>query len=80
MSSLFKAPTVNIPAPTPPTPIAPPPMPDPYDPAAMEAAKVQAAQRAGRSATLLTTAANRGQTTAAAGGSVPYGGTTLGGA
>ena len=81
MSSLFKAPTVNIPAPPPPpTPIAPPPMPDPYDPAAMEAAKVQAAQRAGRSATILTTAANRGQSAASGGGSVPYGGTTLGGA
>jgi hypothetical protein len=73
MSSLFKAPTVNIP---PPTPTPPPPMPDPYNPAAMEAAKVQAAQRAGRSATILTTAANRGP---AAIGSVPYSGTTLGG-
>jgi hypothetical protein len=51
-------------------------MPDPYNPAAMEAAKAQAAQRAGRSSTVLTTAA-RGQTANA--DSVPYGGTTLGG-
>jgi hypothetical protein len=75
MSSLFKAPTVNIP---PPTPTPPPPMPDPYDPAAMEAAKVQAAQRAGRTATILTTAANRGPGAAGV-SSVPYSGTTLGG-
>ncbi len=77
MSNLFKAPTVNIPAPT---PVAPPPMPDPYSPAAMEAAKTQAAERAGRSSTILTTAASRGATSAIAGGlGVPYGGRTLGG-
>ncbi len=77
MSSLFKAPTVNIPAPT---PIAPPPMPDPYSPAAMEAAKAQAAERAGRTSTILTTAANRGAATALPGAAgVPYAGTTLGG-
>ncbi len=76
MSSLFKAPTVNIPTPT---PVAPPPMPDPYDPSAMEAAKVQAAQRAGRSSTVLTTAANRGPATAAGAAGVPYSGSTLGG-
>jgi hypothetical protein len=72
VSALFKAPTVNIP---PPTPVAPPAAPDPYNPASLEAAKVQAAQRAGRTSTILTTAA-RGQTS---GASVPYGGTTLGG-
>lgn len=77
MSNLFKAPTVNIPAPT---PIAPPPMPDPYAPAAMEAAKVQAAERAGRSSTILTTAANRGTANAFTGSQgVPYAGRTLGG-
>ena len=38
-----------------------------------------AAQRAGRSSTILTTAANRGGQTAASGVSVPYGGTLLGG-
>jgi hypothetical protein len=73
VSALFKAPTVNMP---PPTPASPPPAPDPYNPAAMEAAKVQAAQRAGRSSTVLTTAA-RGQ--ANGGSAIPYGGTTLGG-
>lgn len=72
MSALFKAPTVNIPAPA---PIAPPPMPDPYNPANMEAAKMQAAQRAGRSSTVLTTA-TRGQDASA---TVPYSGRTLGG-
>jgi hypothetical protein len=75
MSALFKAPTINVPAPT---PVAPPPAPDPYSPAAMEAAKAQAAMRAGRSSTMLTTAA--GQGAAAAGGvAQPYGGRTLGG-
>jgi len=73
MSALFKAPTVNIP---PPTPIPPPPAPDPYNPANMEAAKLQAAQRAGRSSTVLTTVA-RGQANNAS--AVPYSGTTLGG-
>jgi hypothetical protein len=72
MSSLFKAPTINIPPP--PAPLPPPPMPDPFNPAAQEAAKVQAAARAGRTATVLTTAANRGTA-----GSVPYSGKTLGG-
>jgi hypothetical protein len=76
MSSLFKAPTVNIPAPT---PVPPPTMPDPYSPAALEAAKAQAAARAGRSSTILTTAANRGAQAAAGGASVPYSGTSLGG-
>ena len=76
MSSLFKAPTINIPPP--PTPVPPPPMPDPFNPAAMEAAKVQAAARAGRSSTILTTATNRGAQ-AAGGASVPYGGKSLGG-
>jgi hypothetical protein len=71
MSALFKAPTVNVP---PPTPVAPPPMPDPYSPAALEAAKAQAAMRAGRSSTVLTTAANQGNGVAA-----PYGGKALGG-
>jgi hypothetical protein len=54
-------------------------MPDPYNPAALEAAKAQAALRAGRSSTILTTAANRGGQTAASGVSVPYGGRSLGG-
>lgn len=77
MSSLFKAPTVNIPPP--PAPLPPPPMPDPYNPAAMEAAKVQAAARAGRTSTILTTATNRGVQPAAPGGAgVPYSGNTLG--
>jgi len=76
VSALFKSPMVNVPAPPPPpTPTPPPPMPDPYNPAALEAAKMQAAQRAGRSSTVLTTA-NRGT---ASPSSVPYSGTTLGG-
>jgi hypothetical protein len=77
MSALFKAPTVNMPPP--PAPVPPPPMPDPYNPAAMEAAKAQAAARAGRSSTILTTAANRGAQAATGGASVPYSGTSLGG-
>jgi hypothetical protein len=44
----------------------------------MEAAKAQAAARAGRSATILTTA-GRGTAGLAGGTSVPYGGRTLGG-
>jgi hypothetical protein len=76
MSALFKAPTVNIPAP--PTPVPPPPMPDPFSPAAQEAARAQAAERAGRSSTILTTAANRGAV-ATSGASVPYSGKSLGG-
>jgi len=74
MSALFKPPTINIPAPLP-----PPPMPDPFNPAAMEAAKAQAAARAGRSSTILTTAANRGAQAMAGGTSVPYSGKSLGG-
>jgi hypothetical protein len=73
MSALFKAPT-------PPTPQAPPPMPDPYNPATLEAAKAQAAVRAGRESTILTTAATRGAPPAASGVSAPYSGRTLGGA
>ncbi len=76
MSSLFKAPTINVP---PPTPVAPPPLPDPYSPAAMEAAEAQAAMRAGRTSTMLTTAANQGGTAAGAGVAAPYGGKALGG-
>jgi hypothetical protein len=76
MSALFKAPAM----PPPPTPLAPPPMPDPYNPAALEAAKAQAALRAGRSSTILTTAANRGGPPAASGVSAPYSGRSLGGA
>jgi len=53
-------------------------MPDPFNPAAMEAAKAQAAARAGRSSTILTTAANRGVQTATGGASVPYSGRSLG--
>ena len=79
MSSLFKPPTINIPPPpAPPAPLPPPPMPDPFNPAAMEAAKAQAAARAGRSSTILTTAANRGVQTATGGASVPYSGRSLG--
>jgi hypothetical protein len=75
MTALFKAPSI----PAPPTPQPPPPMPDPYDPAALEAAKAQAALRAGRSSTILTTAANRGTAAAASGLSAPYSGRSLGG-
>lgn len=80
MSSLFKAPTINIPPP--PAPTAPPPMPDPFSPAAAEAAKASAAARAGRSSTMLTRAATgtSAPRTIAGGGSVPYSGATLGGA
>jgi hypothetical protein len=77
LSSLFKPPTINIPPP--PTPLPPPPMPDPFNPAAMEAAKAQAAARAGRSSTILTTAANRGAQPLAGGVGVPYSGRSLGG-
>jgi hypothetical protein len=78
MSSLFKAPTVNIPPA--PAPLPPPTMPDPFSPSAMNAAKVQAAQRAGRSSTMLTQAARGGGTGTLAGGAgVPYSGRTLGG-
>jgi hypothetical protein len=76
MSNLFKAPTVNIPAP--PAPLPPPPMPDPFSPSAMNAAKNAAAQRAGRSSTILSQAGNRGTLAGGAVG-VPYGGATLGG-
>jgi hypothetical protein len=75
MSNLFKAPAI----PPPPTPLPPPPMPDPYNPATLEAAKAQAAARAGRSSTILTTAANRGSPGAASGVGAPYSGTSLGG-
>jgi hypothetical protein len=54
-------------------------MPDPFNPAALEAAKAQAATRAGRSSTVLTTVANRGGRAAATGVSAPYSGTSLGG-
>jgi hypothetical protein len=77
MSSLFKPPTINVPPP--PAPLPPPPMPDPFNPAAMEAAKAQAAARAGRSSTILTTAANRGGQAASGGVSAPYSGRSLGG-
>ena len=77
MSSLFKPPTINIPPP--PAPLPPPPMPDPFNPATMEAAKAQAAARAGRSSTILTTAANRAAPTATGSTGVPYSGRSLGG-
>jgi hypothetical protein len=54
-------------------------MPDPFNPSAMEAAKAQAAARAGRSSTILTTAANRGVQPAAGNAGVPYSGRSLGG-
>ena len=54
-------------------------MPDPFNPATMEAAKALAAARAGRSSTILTTAANRGGQAAAGGVSVPYSARSLGG-
>ena len=80
MSSLFKSPTINIPPPpAPPALLPPPPMPDPFNPSAMEAAKAQAAARAGRSSTILTTAANRGVQPAAGNAGVPYSGRSLGG-
>jgi hypothetical protein len=72
MSALFKSP------PPAPAPIPPPTMPDPFSPSALNAAKTQAAQRAGRSATILSTAGNRGTLAAGAVG-VPYAGTKLGG-
>jgi hypothetical protein len=77
VTALFKPPSINIPPP--PTPQPPPPMPDPFDPAAMETAKAQAAARAGRSSTILTTAANRGVPVAGGGGAAPYSGRSLGG-
>jgi hypothetical protein len=75
MTALFKAPTI----PPPPAPLPPPPMPDPYNPAALEAAKAQAALRAGRSSTILSTAASRSGQAAASGVSAPYTGRSLGG-
>jgi hypothetical protein len=75
LSALFKPPTI----PAPPAPLPPPTMPDPFNPAAMEAAKAQAAARAGRSSTILTTAANRGGQAATGGVSIPYSGRSLGG-
>lgn len=80
MTGLFGS-TPSIPAPPPVQ--APPPMPDPNGPAAQEAARVAAtkAMAGGRSATVLTTAANRARGTVAGGGSaVPYSNSTLGGA
>jgi len=74
MSGLFKTPS----PPPPPAPIPPPPMPDPFSPSAMNAAKAQAAQRAGRSSTILSQAGNRG-TLAQGMTGVPYAGATLGG-
>jgi hypothetical protein len=74
MSALFRP----VSLPPPPTPLPPPPMPDPYNPAALEAAKAQAAMRAGRSSTILTTAANRGGQ-AATGATAPYSARSLGG-
>lgn len=81
MSGLFGGgTTVNMPAPA--APIPPPTMPDPSNPAVLDAARVAAAARAGRSATILTQTGNRG-TIAAGGspgvGSAPYSGSTLGG-
>ena len=75
MSGLFKTPSV----PPPPAPIPPPPMPDPFAPTALNAQKQLAAQRAGRQATILSQAGNRGTLAQGAVG-VPYGGATLGGA
>lgn len=74
MSALFKTPSV----PTPPAPIPPPPMPDPMSPSALNAAKTQAAARAGRSSTVLSQAGNRGTLAQGAVG-VPYAGAVLGG-
>jgi hypothetical protein len=54
-------------------------MPDPYNPAAQEAARMQAALRAGRSSTILTTAANRSPQVGVSGVGVPYSGKSLGG-
>lgn len=68
MSGLFKSPAPAA-APAPPTPAPPPTMPDPFAPAALEARRLQmqrAAGSAGRSSTILSTAASRG--TLAAGG------------
>lgn len=83
MGSLFSSPAptvVNMPAPT---PTAPPPMPDPTNPAALNAARIAAAARAGRSATILTNASRRSNTLAAGGNPgvsmAPYSGKALGG-
>lgn len=74
MTNLFKGPTPPpVPAPT-----TPPPIPDPNNPATLAQAKQQAAQRAGRTASILTQAGNRG-TLASGQVGVPYAGTTLGG-
>lgn len=75
MSALFKTPSI----PPPPAPVPPPTMPDPFSPSALNAAKTQAAQRAGRSATILSSFGNRGTLAQGAVG-VPYSGATLGGA
>ena len=53
-------------------------MPDPFSPSALNAAKQAAATRAGRSATVLSQAGNRGTLAQGAVG-VPYAGATLGG-
>lgn len=74
MSALFKTPSM----PTPPAPIPPPPMPDFNNPAALAGAKALAAQRAGRQASVYTTA-NSGRTLASGAVGVPYAGATLGG-
>lgn len=74
MSSLFKTPT----PPPIPAPVPPPPMPDPFNPQALNASKTLAAQRAGRSSTVMTQAGSRGTIAQGAAG-VPYAGATLGG-
>lgn len=75
MGSLFKSP----PAPPPtPAPVPPPPMPDWQSPSALNASKQMAAQRAGRSATVLSQSGGRGTLAQGAVG-VPYAGATLGG-
>jgi hypothetical protein len=68
MSSLFKAPQVNIPA-----PIPPPLMPNPNDPVTLAAEKAKLTAMNGRSSTILT---RPGSSTLAGAG--PGGGTSLG--
>jgi hypothetical protein len=85
MSGLFGGGTTVV-QPAPPTPQAPAPLPDPNSPAALQArrnAQNKLLSQAGRSSTILTTAANRGgqarQAGTLAGSGGAYSNATLGG-
>lgn len=77
MSSIFSKGGGAQPTPVAPTPTPPPTMPDPFDPAGLAAqqkAREAAMNAAGRSSTILTTAASRApQTIAGAVGSSKLG-------